>query len=357
MTSTPGDTPIETDAVIVGAGPVGLFQAFELGLLEIKAHIVDSLAVAGGQCVELYADKPIYDIPGIQVVTGRELTANLLKQIEPFAVPMHLDQEVTRVAKRSDGRFDVETSKGVRFLAKTIVVAAGVGSFQMRRLGVDALDKFERTQLWHRLPDAALRARKRIVLVGGGDAAVDAAIALAEPGPQRCASIVLVHRRDSFKAQPASLAHLAQLRERGDVQFVAGQVSGIEESAARLCAVIISGADGAAHRLELDLLLVQMGVSPKLGPIADWGVQLERKQIVVDTEKFETSTPGIFAVGDVNTYPGKKKLILCGFHEAALASFGVARHVFPDRDVQMQYTTTSTKLHRLLGVSPPNLDD
>jgi thioredoxin reductase (NADPH) len=355
MTSTPGAAPIETDAVIVGAGPVGLFQAFELGLLEIRAHIVDSLAVPGGQCVELYADKPIYDIPGIQVLTGRELTANLLKQIEPFKVPMHLNQEVTRVAKRTDGRFDVETSGGTCFVAKTVLVAGGVGSFQPRQLKVEGLEKLRPEQVCYRIPEPAQCAGKKLLIVGGGDEALDAAIQCSSPGSNGAAGVALVHRRDSFNAQLTSIARLGQLREQGAVQFIAGQVAAIEAAAGRLSAVMVLGADGQTRRVAADIVLVRMGVSPKLGPIADWGLALERKQIAVDTEKFETSTPGIFAVGDVNTYPGKKKLILCGFHEAALAAFGVARYVFPEQAIQLQYTTTSTRLHKLLGVNPPTL--
>ena len=347
--------PIETDAVIVGAGPVGLFQAFELGLLEISAHIVDSLATAGGQCAELYPDKPIYDIPGVPVCTGRALTDNLLKQIEPFGVSIHLSQEVTLVAKRVDGRFDVETSKGTRFLAKTIFVAGGVGSFQPRLLKVDGLERYKQTQLFYGVPDATAFAGKKLVIVGGGDSALDWAIHFAQEGPNRCESVALVHRRDSFKATPASVAQVKALCARGDMRFIAGQVEAFEETAGRLSGVTVAGADGTAQQVALDMLLVQLGLSPKLGPIADWGLTLERKQIVVDTEKFETSTPGIFAVGDVNTYPGKKKLILCGFHEAALAAFGAAGYVFPGQAIQLQYTTTSTRLHRVLGVQAPTL--
>jgi thioredoxin reductase (NADPH) len=355
MSATLNAQPLETDAVIVGAGPVGLFQAFELGLLEIGAHIVDSLALAGGQCTELYPDKPIYDIPGVPVCTGRALTDNLLKQIEPFGVNIHLSQEVTLVAKRVDGRFNVETSKGTRFVAKTIFVAGGVGSFQPRLLKVDGLERFRQTQLFYAVPDATAFAGKKLVIVGGGDSALDWAIHFAQQGPNRCESVTLIHRRNSFKATPASVAQIMALCARGDMRLIVGQVEACEETAGRLSKVTVTAADGTAQHVALDLLLVQLGLSPKLGPIADWGLTLERKQIVVDTEKFETSTPGIFAVGDVNTYPGKKKLILCGFHEAALAAFGAAGYVFPGQAIQLQYTTTSTRLHRVLGVHVPTL--
>ena len=350
------DGPIETDAVIIGAGPVGLFQVFELGLLEIKAHIIDSLAYPGGQCIELYPDKPIYDIPAVPVYTGKELTHNLLKQIEPFGATFHLNQEVTVVEKRDDGRFDVETSKGTRFLAKTIFVAGGVGSFQPRLLKVDGLEKYFDTQLFYSVRNPAQFAGKNLVIVGSGDSAIDWALNFVQAGSSRAESVILLHRRDGFKAAPASVARMRELCDALEMQFLVGQVTGIEESAGRLSGVKLTGGDGVTRLVPLDMLLVFFGLSPKLGPIAQWGLGLERKQVVVDTEKFETSTPGIFAVGDVNTYPGKKKLILSGFHEAALAAFGAAPYVFPDKRIQLQYTTTSPKLHKALGVETPTFD-
>jgi thioredoxin reductase (NADPH) len=350
------DGPIETDAVIVGAGPVGLFQVFELGLLEIKAHIVDSLAYPGGQCIELYPDKPIYDIPAVPVCTGKELTDNLLKQIEPFGATFHLGQEVSGVARREDGRFDVETAKGTRFVAKTLFIAGGVGSFQPRTLKVDGIDKYEGTQLFYRVKNPAQFAGKNLVIVGGGDSALDWTLNFVQEGPNKAESVILVHRRDGFKAAPASVAKMKELCDAYEMQFMVGQVTGLEESDGRLKAVKVTGSDGVTRVVPLDVLLVFFGLSPKLGPIAEWGLALERKQIVVDTEKFETSTPGIFAVGDVNTYPGKKKLILSGFHEAALAAFGASPYVFPDKRVLLQYTTTSPKLHKVLGVESPVFD-
>jgi thioredoxin reductase (NADPH) len=348
---------IETDAVIVGAGPVGLFQVFELGLLEIKAHIIDSLAYPGGQCIELYPDKPIYDIPAVPVCTGKELTDNLLKQIEPFGATFHLGQEVTRVEKRADGRFDVETSKGTRFVTKTLFVAGGVGSFQPRLLKVDGLEKFDNTQLFYRVKNPAQFAGKNLVIVGGGDSALDWTLNFVQDGPNRAESVILIHRRDGFKAAPASVAKMRELCEAYEMQFLVGQITGIDESNGRLTGIKVTGSDGITRVVPLDMLLVFFGLSPKLGPIAEWGLNLERKQIVVDTEKFETTTPGIFAVGDVNTYPGKKKLILSGFHEAALAAFAAAPYIFPDKRIHLQYTTTSPKLHKVLGVETPTFDD
>jgi len=350
-----GDT-IETDAVIVGAGPVGLFQVFELGLLEIKAHIIDSLAYPGGQCIELYPDKPIYDIPAVPVCTGKELTDNLLKQIEPFGAAFHLGQEVVVVEKQADGRFYVETSKGTRFLTKTIFIAGGVGSFQPRTLKVDGIEKFDETQLFYHVKSPAQFAGKNLVIIGGGDSALDWSLNFVQEGPNKAESVILIHRRDGFRAAPASVAKMRELCEAYEMQFIVGQVTGFDVQDDRLARLKVTGADGVTRVVPLDMLLVFFGLSPKLGPIADWGLGIERKQIVVDTEKFQTNVPGIFAVGDINTYPGKKKLILSGFHEAALAAFGAAPVVFPDKRILLQYTTTSPKLHKVLGVESPVFD-
>jgi thioredoxin reductase (NADPH) len=348
--------PIETDAVIVGAGPVGLFQVFELGLLEIKAHVIDSLAYPGGQPVELYPDKPIYDIPAIPVCTGQELTDALLKQIEPFGATFHLGQEVTAVQKQDDGRFFVETSKGTKFLTKTIFIAAGVGAFQPRTLKVDGLEKFDGSQLFYRVKNPADFAGKNLVIVGGGDSALDWSLNFVKEGPNKAESVILIHRRDGFKAAPASVAKMKELCEAYEMQFIIGQVTGFDEKNGKLTGVKVTGSDGVTRVVPLDVLLVFFGLSPKLGPIAEWGLQIERKQLVVDTEKFSTSVPGIFAVGDINTYPGKKKLILSGFHECALAAFGAVPFIFPEKKVFLQYTTTSPKLHKVLGVESPVFD-
>ncbi|MBE2262095.1 MAG: NAD(P)/FAD-dependent oxidoreductase [Burkholderiaceae bacterium] len=355
-TAAAHDGPIETDAVIVGAGPVGLFQVFELGLLEIKAHVIDSLAYPGGQPVELYPDKPIYDIPAIPVCTGQELTDALLKQIEPFGATFHLGQEVTTVQKQDDGRFYVETSKGTRFLTKTIFIAAGVGAFQPRLLKVDGLEKFEGSQLFYRVKNPAAFAGKNLVIVGGGDSALDWALNFAAEGPNKAESVILVHRRDGFKAAPASVAKMKELCDQYQMQFIIGQVTGYEEKDGKLTGAKVTGADGVTRVVPLDVLLVFFGLSPKLGPIAEWGLEIERKQLVVDTEKFSTSVPGIFAVGDINIYPGKKKLILSGFHECALAAFGAMPIISPEKKVFLQYTTTSPKLHKVLGVESPVFD-
>ena len=345
---------IETDAVIIGAGPVGLFQVFELGLLEIKAHVIDSLGAVGGQCVELYPDKPIYDIPAVPSCTGQELTDNLLKQIEPFAPTFHLGQEVTKVERRDDGRFDVETTLGTKFLTKTIFIAAGVGSFQARTLKVDGIEVFEGSQLHYKVKDPAQFEGKNLVICGGGDSALDWALNFVG----KAESVVLLHRREDFRAAPASVAKMKALCDDYEMQLLVGTATGYEtDDAGKLNHLKVTAADGVTRRVPLDMLLVFFGLSPKLGPIAEWGLDIERRQLKVqDTEKFETNVPGIFAVGDINTYPGKKKLILSGFHEAALAAFGAAPYIFPDKKIHMQYTTTSPKLHKVLGVETPVFD-
>lgn len=347
---------IQTDALVVGAGPVGLFQVFQLGLLEIKAHVVDSLLHSGGQCIELYADKPIYDIPGTPRTSGRELVASLLEQIKPFGASFHLGQEVSTVVPQADGRFLVETSRGTVFLAKTIFIAAGVGAFQPKRLKIDGLDVFENTQLFHHGDEPSRFAGKNVLVVGGDEAAVSGATRLAEPGPWKAQSVTLLHRRDVLQASAPVMARFDALRQSGAAYFQVGQVTGITTEAGKLTAARVTDVDGNTAAVPLDSMLVLLGLSPKLGPLTQWGLAMERKQLPVDTEKFSTSVPGIFAVGDINTYPGKKKLILCGFHESTLAAYAAAELVFPGQKIPFQYTTTSPKLHRLLGVDLPRTD-
>ncbi len=355
--ATPPVAAIDTDAVVIGAGPVGLFQVFELGLLEIKAHVIDALPYPGGQPVELYPDKPIFDIPAIPVCTGQTLADNLLKQIAPFGATFHLGQEVSAVQQQPDGRFVIETAKGTRLVSKTVFIAAGVGAFQPRTLKVDGLDAFEGTQLFYRVKNPADFAGKNLVIVGGGDSALDWALTLSDDGPNRAQSVILVHRRDGFQASPATVAKVRARCEQLGMQFIVGQVTGHDTQSGRLHAIKVTGPDAVTRVVPLDALLVFFGLSPKLGPIAQWGLDIERKQLVVDTEKFSTNVPGIFAVGDINTYPGKKKLIVCGFHEATLAAYAAMPIIQPEKTVFLQYTTTSPRLHKLLGVETPVLDD
>ena len=346
------NSPTQTDAVIIGAGPVGLFQVFELGLLEIKAHVIDSLPEVGGQCIELYPDKPIYDIPAIPVCTGRELTNNLLKQIKPFDAQFHLSQEVSKLEQQADGRFLISTSQDKHFLSKTVFIAAGVGAFQPRTLNLEGIDRFIGKQLFYHVKSPEQFANKRIVICGGGDAALDWAIHFSEIA----ASVTLIHRRDEFKAAPKSIAKMRDLCASNKMQLLVGQVTAYEAQDDRLTEITFTDIDGQIKQLPLDDLLVFFGLSPKLGPIADWGLNIDRKQICVDTQKFQTSIPGIYAVGDINVYPGKKKLILSGFHEAALAAFAAAEYLNPEKQIPLQYTTTSPKLHKALGVKSPTFE-
>jgi len=351
---TAGADAIETDAVVIGAGPVGLFQVFELGLLEIKAQVVDSLPRVGGQCMELYPDKPIYDIPAVPVCSGRELTESLLKQIAPFHPTFHLGQTVTALQRQDDGRFALQTSRGTRFLTRTVIIAAGVGAFEPRRLRVEGIADFENAQLFYRVRDPADFAAKRLVIAGGGDSALDWALNFAREATRSPDTLVLVHRRHEFRAAPSNVGRMRELVGQSRMRLLIGQITGFEQADGCLTALQVTGVeDQTVTRVPLDALLVFFGLSPRLGPIADWGLDLERRAVAVDTERFETNVAGVFAVGDINIYPGKKKLILSGFHEAALAAFGAARYVFPNKPIHLQYTTTSTKVHKLLGVEPP----
>ncbi len=339
--------PVETDAVIVGAGPCGIFQVFELGLLGIKAHVIDSLPEVGGQCAELYPDKPIYDIPGIPVCTAEELIQRLLEQIEPFDAQFHLGEEVLEVEPQEGGSFKVVTSLGTVFHAKTVFVAGGVGSFQPRKLKVEGADALEERHVHYRVRNPAVFADQRLVVLGGGDSALDWALDLAD----RAACLTLIHRRPEFRAVPASVEKMRALCDQGKMDYLQGTVDSLITSDAVLEGVVIRDAEGEERQLAADHMLVFYGLAPKLGPIANWGLNINRKTINVDTEKFQTNVPGIFAIGDINHYPGKKKLILSGFHEAALAAFAAKAHIEPGRKVHLQYTTTSPLMHERLGVS------
>jgi thioredoxin reductase (NADPH) len=338
---------ISTDVVIVGAGPCGLFQVFELGLLGLKAEVIDSIRQPGGQCTELYPDKPIYDIPAIPECTGDELTNALLRQIEPFDAGMHLGEEVQVVRRQEDDTFFVETSAGKQFNAKAIVIAAGVGSFQPRPLRVPDAETFEGVSLHYRVKDPSQFAGKRLVILGGGDSALDWVLELAGKAER----ITLVHRRDEYRAMPDSVAKMKKLVVDGDIdEILSAKATALHGDKGQVSSVTIQPKKGDEIEVEADHVLVFFGLAPKLGPIAEWGLDINRKTINVDTEKFETSEPGIHAVGDINFYPGKKKLILCGFHEAALAAFAIKQRLEPDKKVHVQYTTTSPIMHERLGI-------
>ena len=338
---------INTDVVIVGAGPCGLFQVFELGLLGLKSEVVDSIRQPGGQCTELYPDKPIYDIPAIPICTGDELTEALLKQIEPFNPGMHLGQEVQVVRRNEDDTFFVETSSGTQFTSKAVVVAGGVGSFQPRPIRVPNVEEFEGNSLHYRVRDPQQFAGKKLVILGGGDSALDWVLELIDTAEH----ITLVHRRDEYRAMPDSVTKMEKLVADGRMRDIrSAKATALNGENGQISSIVIQPKEGDPEEIEAEQVLVFFGLAPKLGPIAEWGLDINRKTINVDTEKFETSEPGIYAVGDINYYPGKKKLILCGFHEAALAAFAIKQRIEPDKKVHVQYTTTSPIMHERLGV-------
>lgn len=351
MSATAPDMPLQTDAVVIGAGPVGLFQVFQLGLQGIHAHLIDALPHLGGQCAELYPDKPIYDIPGVPMCTGRGLVELLQQQIAPFAPTLHLGQQVATLQHGADGRFDVGTSTGLQLQARSVFIAAGVGAFVPRTLKLEGLEAHLGHQLhYHPAAEAlpGLIDQRAVIVHGGDEPAVAAALAGADQG---AASVTLLHRRDAFQAPDGLLEQLQAAREAGRIRVVAAQITGLQTDNGQLTALETVDPDGNPLRLGLDQLLVYLGISPRLGPIADWGLALERKQLPVDTAHFSTEVAGLYAVGDINTYPGKRKLILCGFHEATLAAFAAAERLSA-APIPLQYTTTSTKLHERLGILP-----
>lgn len=342
----PTETTITTDVVIIGAGPTGLFAVFELGLLDIRAHVVDSLRQVGGQCSELYPDKPIYDIPALPVCGAQELVDRLMEQIRPFHPEFHLGQTVTGLENTPDGRFLLETSTGTRFDAAAVILAAGLGAFQPRRLRAAGAENWEAQNIHYRVRDPEAFTGKRLVILGGGDSALDWTLALH----RKAAKITLVHRRAEYRALPASVNRMKALVDGETLEEFHGHVRSVFETDGQFGGLEIVDPAGVNHHVEADAVLVFWGLSPNLGPIADWGFAIDKRQVHVDTEKFQTSVPGIFAVGDINTYPGKKKLILSGFHEAALAAFGVQQHIHPEQKIRLQYTTTSPLMHKRLGV-------
>jgi thioredoxin reductase (NADPH) len=338
---------IKTDVVIIGAGPSGLFQVFELGLLDIHAHVVDSLKQVGGQCSELYPDKPIYDIPALPVCGAQELVDRLMEQIAPFKPEFHLGQTVTALEHTPEGRFLLETSAGTRFDTATVILAAGLGAFQPRRLRAQGAEHWEQRNIHYRIRDPESLSGKRLVILGGGDSALDWTLALHGKAQR----ITLVHRRAEYRAQPASVSRMKALADGDSLEEFHGHVRSVFEKEGAFGGLEIVDPEGGQHHVEADEVFVFWGLSPNLGPIAEWGFDLDKRQIRVDTEKFQTNIPGVFAVGDINTYPGKKKLILSGFHEAALAAFAVQQHIHPEQKVRLQYTTTSPLMHKRLGVS------
>ncbi|MFK7861101.1 MAG: NAD(P)/FAD-dependent oxidoreductase [Granulosicoccus sp.] len=339
---------IQIDVVIIGAGPVGLFQVFELGLQGISAAVIDALPQSGGQCTELYPDKPIFDIPAVPECTGQQLIDNLEKQIAPFSPQMFLDQTVEELDKRGEHDFRIKTSIGNVFQCKAVIIAAGAGSFTPVRVRVPGIEAYENTQMFYRVRDPQKHAGRDVVILGGGDSALDWALQLAPIAK----SLTLVNRTERFRAAQASVDKLYALAEADGATVMMATLKAFGESDGRLKELTFVKRDEAKTEVTMpvDDLLVFFGLSPKLGPVENWGLELERKLVTINLATFETSVPGIYAIGDINTYEGKKKLILSGFHEAALAAFAIKQAFEPDKKVNLQYTTTSPLMHERLGV-------
>ena len=343
---------ISCDTIIIGAGPVGLFQVFELGLLGLNTHVVDSMPHAGGQCIELYPDKPIYDIPAVPACSGRELVERLQQQIRPFAPQFHLGHTVTALERVHDGRFRLQTSDGLMFDVGAVIIAGGLGAFAPRTLNLPEAAPLVGHAVHYKVTQPALFDGQDIVVAGGGDAALDWALTLVE----RARSVVLVHRSPTFRAAPASVERMRSLCDGGCMQSCEGDIVGVETIGDTLAQVRVRTRSGMVQRIEASHLLVFWGLHPALGPIAEWGLAMERQQVAVNPSTFQTSVPGIFAVGDINTYPGKKKLILSGFHESALCAFAAHAYLHPGDKANLQYTTTSPALQRRLGVRDASRD-
>jgi thioredoxin reductase (NADPH) len=337
--------PIATDVVIIGAGPCGLFAVFELGLLDLKCHVVDILGKPGGQCSELYPEKPIYDVPALPIVTGQELTDRLLEQIKPFNPVFHFGERIDGLSREADGNFLLTTDAGKQFRAKVVVIAAGGGSFTPKRPPLDGIEAYEGSSVFYSVRRMEDFRGKDVLIVGGGDSALDWTLNL-QPIAK---SLTLLHRRDDFRGAPHSVNEMRRLVGDRKVRLMIGQMTGLGGEAGTLQTVTVKTADGE-EKIAVDAMLPFFGLTMKLGPIADWGINLNENLIPVDTEKFETSEKGIFAIGDINTYPGKLKLILSGFHEAALMAQAAQKIVYPDKKVVFQYTTSSSSLQKKLGV-------
>lgn len=339
-----------TDVIIIGAGPVGLFAVFELGLLDMKCALIDILDKPGGQCAELYPEKPIYDIPALPVVTGADLTSNLIEQIKPFAPTFFLGQIAQTITQNTDQKWHIVTDVGNTITAPVVVIASGGGSFTPKKLPLPNAPEFEGTSLFYAVRDREKFRDKNIVIAGGGDSALDWAIDLQEIA----ARVTLTHRRDEFRGAPASVARMRNLVANGKMDLIIGQPTAINGTDGKIEGVALNPADGTVtSNIPCDALLVFYGLTMKPGPIAGWNLAMQNGLIVTDTEKFESNRKGIFAIGDICTYPGKLKLILSGFHEAALMAQAAFKYVYPDKKLRFQYTTASSDLHQKLGVSEP----
>lgn len=337
----------KTDVIIIGAGPVGLFAVFELGLLDMKAHLVDILDKPGGQCAELYPEKPIYDIPAFPVITGQELTDNLMKQIAPFDPVFHLNQMAVALQKLENGNWELKTDDDVILEAPVIVIAAGGGSFMPKKPNISNLEEFEGTSVFYSVRQMDKFKNKNLLIAGGGDSALDWTVNL-QPIANTTA---LIHRRADFRGAPDSVGKMMKLVEEQKMIFHVADIKEIHGMNGYMNSVTVQPKGADAYLIECDTLLCFYGLTMKLGPIADFGLNLDANLIPVDTEKFETQTAGIFSIGDINNYPGKLKLILSGFHESALMAQQAFRYVYPDKKLRFQYTTSSTSLQGKLGVN------
>jgi len=336
----PGGTH-ETDVIIIGAGPCGLFSVFELGLLGIKAHIVDILDRPGGQCAELYPEKPILDIPAIKTITGEELTKKLLEQIKPFGAQFHFNEMAVSLEKTSVGKWRLETDLDTTIEAPVICIAAGGGSFQPKKPPIDGIDAFEDNSIFYAVRQSDKFKDKTLVIAGGGDSAVDWALAL-QPLVKK---LSVIHRRPDFRAAPDNVEKMMTLVDTGKIDLHVADIKHLNGDHGQIESVsVISKTDSEAYDIPCNAMLAFYGLTMKLGPIAEFGINLEANRVAVDTEKFETSVPGIFCIGDMAYYPGKLKLILSGFHEAALMSHGAFHYVFPDKKLKFQHTTSAKDL-------------
>ena len=347
MTNLNGSASVtHTDVIIIGAGPVGLFAVFELGLLDLKCHLIDILDKPGGQCAELYPEKPIYDIPAWPEISGQGLTDRLMEQIRPFDPVFHLNRMVNSLEKQPDGSFIVTTDEDEKIQAPVVVIAAGGGSFQPKRPPVPGIEEYEEKSVFYSVRRMEEFRDHDILIIGGGDSALDWTLNLHPIAK----SVTLLHRRDAFRGAPDSVNKMKALVDSGKMRLELGQVTGLTGSDGQVSSAQVKTKDGNEIDIPATRILPFFGLTMKLGPIADWGLNLDENLIPVDTEKFATSEPGIFAIGDINTYPGKLKLILSGFHEAALMSHAAKRHIAPNERIVFQYTTSSTNLQKKLGV-------
>lgn len=335
----------KTDAIIIGAGPVGLFAVFELGLLDIKAHLIDILDRPGGQCAELYPEKPIYDIPALPIVTGQQLTDGLMAQIKPFNPTFHFSQMAEKCEKTDDG-FRITTDAGTVIDAKVVIIAAGGGSFMPKKPPIKGLEQFEGKSLFYAVRQRELFRDKDIVIAGGGDSALDWCIDLQTIAK----SVRLIHRRDEFRAAPHSVDLMRNLVAHRKMNLTIGNLTDVKGDNGQISSVSVTNTDKTIMDIPCEMMIAFYGLTMKLGPVATFGIAMKDNLIPVNTENFETDVPGIFAIGDINTYPGKLKLILSGFHEGALCAQKVFRHVHPERKWRFEYTTSSSNLQERLGV-------